>query len=68
MAFEADCGSSTVLETARVASTAGFLVPGEFREGRMPHSSRRATVASRPSQKISVLFSVLSVPLWFSGG
>ncbi len=31
MAFEADCGVSTVLEALRVASAAGFLVPGEFR-------------------------------------
>jgi len=68
MAFEADCGASTVPETVRVASTAGLFLPGEFREGRVPHSSRRATVAWRPRQKISVLFSVLSVPLWFSGG
>ena len=29
MAFEADCGVSTVLEESRVASTVGFLVPGE---------------------------------------
>ena len=68
MAFEADCGGSTVLETVRVASTAGFLAPGEFQEGRMPHSSGRAPVAWRPSQKNSVLSSVLSVPLWFFGG
>jgi hypothetical protein len=27
MAFEADWGASTVLETLRVASTVGFLVP-----------------------------------------
>ncbi len=31
MAFEADCGVSTVLEEFRVASTAGFLVPGDCR-------------------------------------
>ncbi len=31
MAFEADCGVSTVLEENRVTSTAGFLVPGEWR-------------------------------------
>ena len=31
MAFEADCGLSAVLEENRVASTAGFLVPGEYR-------------------------------------
>ncbi len=31
MAFETDCGVSTVLEENRVTSTAGFLVPGEFR-------------------------------------
>ena len=29
MAFEADCGSSTVLEEFRAPSTARFLVPGE---------------------------------------
>ncbi len=29
MAFEADCGVSMVLEDFRVASTSGFLVPGE---------------------------------------
>jgi hypothetical protein len=29
MAFEADCGASTVLEELRVASTAGFFMPGE---------------------------------------
>ena len=29
MAFEADCGSSTVLETARVTRTVGLLVRGE---------------------------------------
>jgi len=28
MAFEADCGLSTVLEALRGASTARFLVPG----------------------------------------
>ena len=68
MAFEADCGASTVLEVLRVASKSWFLVPGNFREGRMPHSSRRAAVASRLSQKYSVLSSVLSVSLWFFGG
>ena len=31
MALEADCGSSTVLEELRVASTRGFFVPGECR-------------------------------------
>ena len=31
MAFEADCGSSTVLEALCVASTVRFLVPGECR-------------------------------------
>ena len=31
MAFEADCGASTVLEALRVASTARFLVPEECR-------------------------------------
>ena len=31
MAFEADCGVSTVLEEIRVTSTARFLVPGECR-------------------------------------
>ena len=31
MAFEADCGLSTVLDAFCVASTAGFLVPGECR-------------------------------------
>ena len=29
MAFEADCGLSTVLEAFRVARTIGSLVPGE---------------------------------------
>jgi len=29
MAFEADCGSSTVLKTFSVTKTARFLVPGE---------------------------------------
>ena len=49
MAFEADCVVSTVLKEIRVTGTVGFLVPAEFREGRMPHSSRRATVVWRPS-------------------
>jgi len=31
MAFEANCGSSTVLEAFYVASTDGFLVRGERR-------------------------------------
>ena len=31
MAFEADCGVSTVLEALCVASTARFLVPGKRR-------------------------------------
>ncbi len=31
MALEADCRASTVLEALRVASTVGFLVPGECR-------------------------------------
>ena len=31
MAFEADCASSTVLEALSVASTVGFIVPGECR-------------------------------------
>jgi hypothetical protein len=34
MAFEADCGSSTVLEALRVASTARPLVPEEGHEPR----------------------------------
>ena len=38
MAFEADCGVSTVLETLRVASTIGFLVPGEGRVTRLRHN------------------------------
>ena len=45
MAFEADCGSSTVLEAFRVASTVGFFVPGEcqapVRSCRSPQSARR---------------------------
>jgi len=64
----ADCGVSTVLEAIRVARKSWFLVPGELWEGRMPYSSRRATVASKPSQNNSVLSSVLSVALWFIGG
>jgi hypothetical protein len=31
MAFNADCGVSTVLEALRVESTARLLVPGEYR-------------------------------------
>jgi hypothetical protein len=31
MAFEADCGSSTVLDAPRVPSTVGPFVPGECR-------------------------------------
>ena len=31
MALEADCGSSTALDAPRVASKAGFIVPGECR-------------------------------------
>ena len=31
MAYEADCGVSTVLKALRVATTAGSLVPGEWR-------------------------------------
>ena len=31
MAFDTDCGASTVLEAIRVASTAGPSVPGECR-------------------------------------
>ena len=38
MAFEADCGSSTVLEDIRVARTAGFLVPGEGKVTRLRHN------------------------------
>ncbi len=38
MAFEADCGSSTVLEALRVASTPGFLVSGEGRVTRLRHN------------------------------
>jgi hypothetical protein len=41
MAFEADCGVSTVLEALRVASAAGFLVPGD--------AERPAALATRPS-------------------
>ena len=36
MAVEADCDVSTVLEEFRVASTTGFLVPGEFRAAGPP--------------------------------
>ncbi len=38
MAFEADCGASTVLEAFRVASTVGYLAPRPF-----------ATAARRPN-------------------
>jgi len=31
MAFEADCGLSTVLEETRVTSKSGSTVPGEWR-------------------------------------
>ena len=31
MAFEADCGVSTMLKALRVTSTTRFLVPGEYR-------------------------------------
>ena len=35
MAFEADCGLSTVLEALCVTSTARFLVPGERRNSKL---------------------------------
>ena len=41
MAFEADCGSSTVLEALRVASTPRFLVLGECR-ATLPHTRNLA--------------------------
>ena len=40
MAFEADCGSSTVLEEHCLASTAGFLVPGMLRATGPPRQRR----------------------------
>ena len=45
MALEADCGSSTVLEELRVASTRGFFVPGECR-GTATHGLDLSIVAS----------------------
>ena len=47
MAFEADCGSSTVLEEIRVASTAGFPVPGECGVTGRPRPSRRGPPQQR---------------------
>ncbi len=41
MLFEADCGVSTVLGEFRVASTAGPLVPAEFRATRRTAASHR---------------------------
>ena len=41
MAFEADCGVSTVQEELRVASTVRFPVPGECRVTGLTRPSRR---------------------------
>ena len=52
MAFEADCGGSTVLEELHMASTTRFPVPGECR-GPHDEALRNSAALTRSSEKRS---------------
>ena len=65
MAFEADCGVSTVLVAPCVASTTRFPAPAKFRSHHRDTESRNRTEMGFRLFLCASLCS--SVSLWFSG-